>query len=400
MVSWVIYDLANTVFALGVVGLYLPDWMTRQGLPDTALAVTQAFAGAVVIVAAPWVGARTDHSGRRLPTLMFTTLVAVAATAWLAAGPTWLTFLLLGAAVAAVNIGSVVYDALLGDVSTPHTRGRVSGWGVGVGYLGSFLGVGIGWVTLDVAGWTHTATFRTLAAAFLLFSLPAFLWIEERPRPRPSGPPPRLGSVLVDLVRSWRRARSHPPVFRFLLGRLLYTDAINTLIGGFLAIYALEELGFDRRSSADLLAMAIGGAVLGGVGGGRLVTRFGASTVLRAALVMWIVAIGFGVAAAWLDVELLAWAIGPMGGFALGATWTSDRVMMVELSPPERLGEFYGLYATVGRFATVTGPLVWAAVVDLLGWGRPTALGTLGLLVAAGWWVIGTVERIATANGG
>jgi UMF1 family MFS transporter len=109
--------------------------------------------------------------------------------------------------------------------------------------------------------------------------------------------------------------------------------------------------------------------------------------MLLAALLMWVAAIASGVAAAITGVTAIVWALGPLGGFALGATWASDRVVMLRVSPPARLGEFYGLYATVGRFATILGPLVWGVVVDVLHWGRTVALAALGLFVVAGWWV-------------
>lgn len=391
VISWVIYDLANTIFALGVVGVYFSDWLVTEGLADSALSLVQVAAAIVVIFAAPWVGARSDVRGRRVPALIATTVAAVAATSALALGPVALTLVMLWIAIMAVNIGSVVYDALLVDVSTPNSRGLVSGLGVGVGYLGSFIGLGIGVVTLDVLGWSHGATFRTLALGFLVFALPAFFFIEER-HASSSEPLPRLGDVVRGLVEAWRKASRYEGVTRFLIGRFLYTDAINTLIGGFLAIFVLQELDLDRSFFTALMAVAITAAIFGGLGAGWLIGRVGPLAVLRAVLVVWMVAMGSGIAAAVTDQTALAWIIGPLGGVALGATWASDRVVMSRISPPRHLGEFYGLYATVGRFATIAGPLVWALVVDGLGLGRNIALGALIVFVFAGWWVLARID--------
>ena len=68
---------------------------------------------------------------------------------------------------------------------------------------------------------------------------------------------------------------------------------------------------------------------------------------------------------------------------ALGATWAADRVYMQRISPPRYLGEFYGLYATVGRFATILGPLLWGVIVTILGLPRELALGALLLFILA-----------------
>jgi UMF1 family MFS transporter len=390
--AWVVFDLANTIFALGVVGLYFPEWLTTSGLPDSSLALTAAAAGLVVIFAAPWVGAVTDIRGGRVRILAVSTIVAVASTSLLTRGPDLFTFLVLGLALISVNIGSVVYDALLPFVSTRENRGRVSGNGVGVGYVGSFIGVGIGALSLEILELGYAATFTMLAAGFLLFALPAFRYIEEPLPAAGDRPAPALTSVVGDLARSWRRAAQWPNVIRFLIGRFLYTDAINTLIGGFLTIYAIQEIGLDPSGSRTLLALAIAFAIVGGLGGGRAVERYGSKRVLRWALAGWVAAIVTGVVAAVTGLVALAWLIGAVGGISLGATWASDRVTMLEVSPPQHLGEFYGLYATVGRFATILGPLVWALIVDVLELGRSAAMLVLASSILAGWFMIGRVR--------
>ena len=389
--SWIVYDLANTIFALGVLGVYFAEYLLSVGKTETQLTWVVTGAAAVVIFVSPWAGARSDVRGTRVPTLITTTLIAVAATALLATGPLVLTLILLWAAIVAVNTGSVVYDALLIDVSTVDNRGWVSGLGVGVGYIGSFIGVGIGIVTLTVLEWSYAATFRTIAAAFLLFALPSFFFIKER-HGRSDEPLPGLRDVAVRIATSWRLARRYEGVTRFLVGRFLYTDAINTLITGYLAFFVIDELGLDRSLFEILLALAIASAIVGGFVAGRFVERVGPKRVLRGVLIMWVAALGSGIVAAVTGLTDIAWVIGPVGGVALGATWASDRVVMTRISPPRYLGEFYGLYGTVARFATIAGPLTWWFVVDVLDLNRTFALGSLTAFIAISWWVLRKVD--------
>lgn len=394
VVAWATYDLANTIFALGVGSLYFAQWLTESAdrLPsalqrfaepgDLALAIALDVAMVVVIVLGPWIGARSDHRGRRLPYLLPMTLLAVVPTFFLATIDVTGSLVLFVVALIGFNLGSVVYDAILPDVSTPENVGLVSGIGIGVGYLGSFVAVIVGMVLLDAHG--EAAVFRAIAILFLLFAIPTFLFVEERPRTPSPGPPPSLRSSLRGLAAAWRRARGHEGVARFLVGRFFYTDAVNTLIGGFLTIYVIEELSFTDTEVQQLLAVAILGSIFGGVVGGRLVDRHGPRRLLHAVLWTWMVAIGLGIAAGVSEVGALVWPLGVLGGLSLGATWAADRVYMQRISPPRHLGEFYGLYATVGRFATILGPLLWGLIVTVAGLPREVALGALiGFIVIA-----------------
>ena len=373
--SWVLYDLANTVFALAVGGRYFSVWVVQEpGGSDALFGYATALAMAIVIVLAPWVGTRSDRAGTRRPALIVTTLATVAATALLTIWGLYPSLALYIVGQIGFTLGSVVYDAMLPDVSTEANRGLVSGLGVGVGYLGSFLAIGTGLIMLDRYG--YGPLFRTLALMFLFFALPAFVFIEERPRPRQAGQPPRLIEALAHLARSWRRARRYPGVARFLIGRFLYADGANTAFL-FVAIFAVTEMGFSDRQT-DLLALsAIVSAVIGSFIVGKVVDKIGPRKALHTALYLWSAAVVVAIVAALSDRGGLGWFVGILGGAAAGATWTSDRVYMARISPPEHYGEFYGLYATVGRFATLLGPLVWALITDTLKWGRVAAIASL-----------------------
>jgi UMF1 family MFS transporter len=394
--SWAIYDLANTIFALGVGSLFfaewladnqgrlppLPSWLGRGDPADLALTIAVDAAMVVVIVLGPWIGALSDHRGSRIRYLIPMTVVAVIPTFFLASLGVVGSLILFSVALVGFNLGSVVYDALLPDVSTPQNVGMVSGTGIAVGYLGSFIAVGVGFLFLDDFG--HAAVFKVIAILFALFAIPTFLWVRERPRPGETGEPPSLRSSLRRLAASWRLARRHEGVARFLVGRFLYTDAVNTLIGGYLTIYAKEELGFTSGELQALLIAAISAAVVGGYFGGRLVDRIGPRRLLHAVLYAWMIAMIVGVIAGGTGTKALAWPLGGLGGLALGATWASDRVYMQRISPPRHLGEFYGLYATVGRFATLLGPLTWGLIVTVAGLPREVALGALVVFLVAG----------------
>jgi hypothetical protein len=78
-------------------------------------------------------------------------------------------------------------------------------------------------------------------------------------------------------------------------------------------------------------------------------------------LVLGGVAIGFGPAG--LVPFLIAGAI---LGSGLGGVQVADRVLMVRLSPPDKIGEFFGIYGLVGKGSQVVGQLLYGALIFLL----------------------------------
>lgn len=382
--SWALYDLANTIFSMNIVSLYFSLWVVNaMGAKDALYANATSASMLLVLLTAPALGALSDQVGRRKPFLIVTTVACVALTALLGVGGVAVSLVVFVAANYLFQSGLIYYDALLPAVSTEENRGRVGGLGIGVGYLGSFLGIGAGLLFLDSVG--YVGVFRITAALFLVFALPCFLFVRE-----PAAEAPlrvdatAIRNAFTGLRRTVRDARGCPGLVRFLLGRFLYTDPANTIIV-FMSIYVTNEIGFSERQAQLLLLTSISGAVAGGLGWGWLVDRAGPRRTLLAVLALWSVVLAAAVAIAVLALPAaLFWGVAVLAGCALAGLWAADRPFMLRLAPPDRLGAYYGLYSMVGRFAAVFGPLLWGVVVNTLDWGRPAAVAVmLGFIVAA-----------------
>ncbi|MGZ8502126.1 MAG: MFS transporter, partial [Candidatus Limnocylindrales bacterium] len=99
---------------------------------------------------------------------------------------------------------------------------------------------------------------------------------------------------------------------------------------------------------------------------GWLVDRLGPRLTLRIVLASWAVGLVIGAVSLSLEgtprIALFMFA-GAILGSGLGGVQVADRVFMVRLAPPERLGEFFGLYGLVGKASQVIGQLLYGAVV-------------------------------------
>src|SRR4051794_22432867 len=373
VVSWVLYDLANTIFSMGVVSLYFPLLVRAHAGANNAdfeWGVIGAISMGIIFVASPLLGAMTDRAEKRMPFLVVSTLICVVFTALLARGGFYATAACFIIANVAYQAGLQFYDAMLPEVSHEGNRGKISGIGVGVGYLGSYIAVGLGLKSV-FGSFDDTFLFTMMAVFFLLFAIPCFLFVTERgnPHPREVFTLRMLREATGETVRTLRSSTEYPGLARFLVGRIFYTDSINTVIN-IMVLYTInvaEHTGLNHgqgEETAKLIMMtAITFAVVGGFAWGWLVDRIGPKRTLNLVLYMWI------------GVFLLAAAIGILGlplatlyvvacsaGVALGGVWAADRPYMLRLTPPARIGEFYGLYGMVGRFSAITGPLIWAAV--------------------------------------
>ena len=399
--SWVLYDLANTIFSMGVVSIFFSLYVREAvGLDraDTTYAAITAVSMGLIFVISPLLGAMTDRARRRMPFLVWSTLICCAATALLARGPFALSVFLFVLGNAAYQAGIQFYDALLPEVSTPDNRGRVSGIGVGVGYLGSYVAVLLG---MAMPAGERTTLFTLIAVMFLALAVPCFLFVRERGNPNPR---PIFGWAMIrqstrETVAALRSGSRFPGLLRFLVGRVFYTDAINTVIA-YMTLFTVNVAIAGGLDAADgeaealrVMLSAITCAVAGGLLWGRLVDRIGPKRTLTVVLLLWVATFSLAAAIGLFRMPVVfLYLVAAMAGVALGGVWSADRPYMLCLTPPDRIGEFYGLYGMVGRFSAVSGPILWGLVMYVsLNWlglsaltGQSIAILTLlGMIVTS-----------------
>ena len=382
--AWVTYDVANTVFWTGVVGLSFPLWLTKELSGDDAtLGYTLAGTMAAVLVMAPILGAITDQAGRMMPMLIATTIVCVCTTLLLGNGGLLTSLVFFALALAAMELGTIFYNALLHEVSTEANRGIISGLGTGIGYVGAFIAVGIALILTDSKGYVFVI--HVVALLFLLFSLPIFLLLRERRKQvLPSTILGKVGRAFSQLNSNLRSLHRCPGLRQFLMARFMYGMGINTAVA-FAVVYASQTVGLSDREIQLILLAGISIAIPCGVFWGALVDRIGPGSVLATALIIWIGLLLIAVAIPWLSwTRHLYWVVGCLTGVAMSGVWTADRPYMLVFTPPQNLGEFFGLHGMVGKSGRVIGPLGWAFISTTLGLGQPAAvLGLVGCLVAS-----------------
>ena len=408
--SWALYDFANTIFSMNVATLYFSVWLIADlHASNTVYAIGNGISSILVVLSVPMLGAVSDARRRRKPWVVGFTLASCLACAAIGVlgqrtlplvgaevlgggtlparwSPTIGTFgwVLLAFVVAnyAYQAAQPFYNAMMPDLVPPDERGRLSGIGTAVGYVGTIVGLllvfpffsgavplfgrlpagVIGVLRGAVPFSTHAgrvSTFVPTALLFLLFSIPLFFFCRDH-HPRTDHAPIAWRAAFAEVLHTLRDARRHPGALPFILSSFLYQDAIGTIVS-FMAIYAVKAMGFRQGTETTLFLVLTVPAIFGSYLAGRLVDRFGARRTLYITILAWIALL---VAMIVVPTQGAFWAVGLGIGLIFGGVPTAERPLLLSLVPPEESGRYFSLMLLSARAAAVAGPLVWGLTVD------------------------------------
>ncbi|MBI5690713.1 MAG: MFS transporter [Verrucomicrobia bacterium] len=406
--SWAFIDWANSAFAIVVMTAFFPiffkdHWCQGPGMTAEKstfyLGLANTISSLVVAVVAPLLGSIADQGNGKRRFLLGFTLLGSTATALLplaAQGQFTLAATLYAIAALGFSGNNMFSDALLTDVAEPARYDRVSALGYALGYVGSGgLFVFCSLLVKEPAKFglsgpvpaVHLAFWLT-AGWWLLFTLPALLWVREAPGVPPAG----AGSVLTrgfrQLVITFRDLRRDRRILYFLGGYILYIDGVNTVIK--MAVDFGKAIGLD--SGGLLLALIVTQFVAfpAAIAFGRIGERFGARRGIMLGVAVYA---GLCLFATRMDSQREFFAMAVVVGLVQGGVQSLSRSYFARLIPADKGGEYFGFYNMVGKFAAILGPTLMG-VAALLTDSRTSILSLL-LLFGGGLWLLSRVREDA-----
>ena len=381
--SWILYDFSDTIFSASILTFFFPLWVTQDaGGTDALFAFALSLSALLVAITAPLSGALSDRMNRRVPMLAVCVLLCALCTGLIGAfGGLSTGLTLFFFANFLYQTGLVFYNSLIRNVSSESGRGIVSGIGVGAGYVGLFVSFQLLGPSVEEHG--NQWAFLPTAGLYVLFALPLLLIVKDvgsRRRITRS----LVGESYKQLYATFRNARHHKNLFRFIGARFLYMEAINT-VSSFYVIYLVSVNAFTEDEARDMVVRLLMVAVVSSIVAGFLVSRYGSKKVLIVALVGWTTVV---VAAALVNATWMFWVVGAVTGCFWGAPQIADRVMLTKLAPEGQLGEFFGLFQMSGRLSAVVGPALWGltttALIGLGEWRYRVAMLLVSLFLMGG----------------
>jgi UMF1 family MFS transporter len=428
--GWVLFDWAcQPFFTLVTTFVYAPYFaaaVAANAVQGQALwGYAAGFAGLVVAIFSPVLGAVADASGRRKPWIAIFGMPFVIGS-WLLwfglpGNPDTVWIALIGFAIASIGVefATVFNNSMMPTLVSPERLGRLSGLGWAMGYFGGLLSLII---TLGLLA-ANPDTGRTLlgfeplfgldavqregdrvsgpltAIWFIVFVLPLFLFTPDSPKAMNLAPAVRAG--MRNFAAMVREVRRHRNRMIFLLANMIYANGLGALFA-FGGIYAATMFGWGTIEVGLFAIFIVIASSFGALAGGPLDDRIGSKAVITIALAILIVmsvsiilvdrdsiffvpiepkAPGAGRFASL--PEQLYFFFGAMLGVAAGPLQASSRTLLARLAPSDQIGQFYGLFALSGKLTSFAGPLAVAVVTTISGSQR-AGFAVLIVFLAAG----------------
>ncbi|MDA1475752.1 MFS transporter [Bacillus changyiensis] len=410
ILSWALYDFANTIFSSNIVTIFFPYYLkeavgnsaSMDQLASTFISYANSASSILLVMFTPLYGVLIDRTGRKKRYIAPFTLICVTSTILMgvfagasfsqkiAGVPLQLLIVIVLFVIAKFfyNSSLVFYDNILPDLGTKEQIPLISGFGIAVGYIGTLVGLT---VYAFVGDHQFHRAFIPSALLVLFFSLPYILFTKEK-RKTEVLEKKSFFSGYKEIIKTFKDIRLYRSVFLFMIAYFFLNDALATTVG-IMAVYSATVFGIVGKQFIGVYLVSTIFSIIGSFMLGYVTKRIGAKRAVSLVGVILIIALTIGTLA---KSEAMFWVAGGLFGVALGGSWVTSRTFIIELTPPHKRGEFFGMFALSGKISSVFGPLLYGSITllfhDLGNVASRMAFGSLILLTLAGLIVLQRVK--------
>ena len=370
---YALYDLANSSYSAIVITFIISTYFAQQIVGDVQLGAaywqwTAGLCGLLIAVSGPLLGDIADRKKNGLVYFLrlftFLCLILTCLFWFSKPDPSFIIFTLIIFFLSnyCYEIAQIYYNSLLKQSSDDKDLGKTSGFGFGLGYLGTvpvllfvlyfFILPDKPLFNLDKTNFENVRfTAFIVVIWFFIFSLPMLFKFSSSTLIHKKNSSQDMFKKIFEMI--WQKKLTQTG--KFLLARMLYADALIVLISGG-GVYATGVFGFDFK---EILQMAIAANLVAFVGviiGGYFNDKYSSKKIILICIGALIACVIFSSLIAQTKTEFFICVM--VISIFLGTIQSASRVMMSLLLNSDNSGKGFGLYAFSGRITSFLGPLL------------------------------------------
>lgn len=366
--AWYFYDFGNSAYAsvilLAVYSAYFKNVVVGGAEGTRLWGVSVGIAAIIVAIISPVLGAIADSTKSKKKLLMIFTGISVIFTASLFfVGAKDVVYGMLFFIIAEIGYrgSQVFYDALLTDVSTPESIGKVSGKGWAIGMLGGIAALVLVLLPIQLIGneMIHIA-FLITAVFYAISSIPAFLWVKEKHEEQKTKITAKqtISQAFKSISFTFRSIKNYKEFIKYTVAFLIYNDGIMMLMD-FAAIIGATLFGMNQTQLIMFVILIHISGACGALLFGRIADRKSSKESILVSLIILLISL-----TGLFFIKSMVWffVIGFFAGFSLSGAQAVSRTMVSQLAPEGKVTEFYGFLSVAGRTSTFIGPLVFGTI--------------------------------------
>ena len=372
---WILYDVGNSAFILlvaTIVPIYFNYLASLAKISEVNYLAYWGYASSfttlIVAIIGPVLGSIVDTKGYKKPIFTISMIIGVMGLACFSVPKSWIIFLsVFVIAKIGYNASLIFYDSMLLDITDDKRMDYVSSQGYAWGYIGSCVPFVVSLVFVLFYEKMGIPFNSAMTIAFLInalwwlgMTLPLLKnykqvnFVEKQEHPiRDSFK--RLGHTLSTLNEDKK-------VFFYLISFFFYIDGVYTIIE--MATAYGSALGLNTNGLLIALLVTQIVAFPFALIFGRLSKKYSTDKLIKVCIIAYT---GIAIFAIQLDKQWEFWILAIFVGMFQGAIQALSRSYFAKIIPPQKSGEYFGLFDICGKGASFMGTTLVGLISQLTG---------------------------------